>query len=66
MKYHVSLRARCIVGAIVGGLGGLACLLLGHTTLWTGPVTGAVAGALFARIACARTRGIGEGLIWGL
>ncbi|HEX5051062.1 MAG TPA: hypothetical protein VFZ65_04765 [Planctomycetota bacterium] len=61
-----SARVPVVVGAIVGGLGGLGCLLLGPATVFTGPVTGAAGGALFGLLASERTRGIGEGLIWAL
>lgn len=54
------------VAAAVGAVGGLACERLGHGTLVTGPVTGALAGALLAWLVHDRVRHVGEGLIWSL
>ena len=55
-----------ITCAAVGALGGAACLALGLADLLTGPVLGAVAGAIFAVLGAPRAHSPGAGLLWGL
>jgi len=52
--------------AFVGALGGLACRFLGLADILTGPVLGAIYGALFGLLGAPRTFSPGAGLVWGL
>jgi hypothetical protein len=58
--------ARAVLACTALGLaGGIACLSLGEANIVTGPVLGAIYGAVFAWLARARARSPGAGLIWG-
>jgi len=52
--------------ALVGALGGLACLFVGVANFFTGPVLGALYGVLFALLGKPRAFSPGAGLVWGL
>lgn len=60
------MRTALIVGAIVGLAGGVVLLLLGHATIFTGPVLGLVYGLVFAVLGAKRAHSPGAGLLWGL
>ncbi len=55
-----------LLGALLGAVGGLACLGLGRATWVTGIVFGSVYGAVFAVLAGPRATTPGAGLMWGL
>jgi hypothetical protein len=55
-----------ITGAIIGVLGGFACMGSCHIGIFAGPAAGSVYGALFGYLFGRRCPNPGAGLIWGL
>ena len=53
-------------GAIVGILGGAACMALGHASLATGPGLGILYGAAFGFLFARRSHNLGAGMMWSL
>ena len=61
-----SLLSAVILSAIVGGLGGLPCMMAIQASYVTGPLLGSFYGILFALLCARRAVSPGAGLIWGL
>lgn len=57
---------KILIGAVLGLIGGFACLRSCHVTILAGPVAGLVYGALFGLLFARRCTNPGAGLIWGL
>src|SRR5579859_1398816 len=55
-----------VLGAVVGGLGGGVCMVLGLANPLTGIVFGALYGAIFGLLGSQRATTPGAGLIWSL
>ncbi len=55
-----------IIGAIIGVLGGFACMGSCHVSIFAGPAAGAAYGALFGYLFGRTSPNPGAGLIWGL
>ena len=57
---------KIIIGAVLGLIGGFACMGVCHVTMLAGPVAGLVYGTLFGLLFARRCTNPGAGLIWGL